>query len=331
MSTLISIIIPVYNSEQYLANCIESILYQDFQNYEIILVNDGSNDNSGNICDYYAQKDQRIKVIHKQNAGAASARKEGVAHAIGDWILFSDSDDTLPQNALSSLIKTAQKYQAFDIISGTYTDGPFTFKHQRSGVLSSSEYICAILKFETYIGPCAKLFKRKLFFKFNWETPQNIIQNEDVLMLIGLASQANNIYIDNDLVCYHFISRKGSASSKSMSLNCWIILFNEIEHFITISNITEKQAFLTYRLRSLLMNLIEKGHFIDYTQSAYLTELINKHKSLNLPENKRILSLLINIQKQKKYYKFYKIKMFFLNRISLIIRYIKLIKKNSDD
>lgn len=108
----ISIIVPVYNVEQYLENCINSILNQTFKNYELILVNDGSTDNSGNICDRYKQKDSRIKVIHKKNEGLSSARNTGLDIACGKYIGFVDSDDSIHPRMYEILYELIKKYKA---------------------------------------------------------------------------------------------------------------------------------------------------------------------------------------------------------------------------
>ena len=93
MNPKISIIVPVYNVEQYLSKCIDSILNQTFKDFELILINDGSTDKSGDICDFYKQKDKRIKVIHKNNEGVAKTRNVGIANANAEYIGFIDSDD----------------------------------------------------------------------------------------------------------------------------------------------------------------------------------------------------------------------------------------------
>jgi len=89
----ISVIVPVYNTEQYLSRCIDSILSQSFTDFELLLINDGSKDSSGTICDEYAEKDSRIRVFHKENGGASSARNVGLDNAVGEWVTFVDSDD----------------------------------------------------------------------------------------------------------------------------------------------------------------------------------------------------------------------------------------------
>ena len=98
--SLISIIVPVYNAEKTLNRCVSSILSQTFQDWELLLIDDGSTDRSGKLCDEYAAKDQRIKVFHKKNGGVSSARNIGLDHAKGQWVTFVDCDDWIVDSAL---------------------------------------------------------------------------------------------------------------------------------------------------------------------------------------------------------------------------------------
>ena len=101
---MVSCIIPVYNTEKYLPRCIESVLAQTFVDWEMLLIDDGSTDASGSICDEYAAKDERIRGFHKENGGISSARNVGLNYAQGEWIFFVDSDDSLPKTSLESLL-----------------------------------------------------------------------------------------------------------------------------------------------------------------------------------------------------------------------------------
>ena len=101
MNPSISIIVPVYNAERTLNRCVDSILSQTFQEWELLLIDDGSTDRSGELCDEYASKDQRIKVFHKKNGGVSSARNIGLNYAKGEWITFIDSDDEIPKNTFT--------------------------------------------------------------------------------------------------------------------------------------------------------------------------------------------------------------------------------------
>ena len=113
---LVSIVVPVYKIENVLHYCIDSILNQIYEDFELILVDDGSPDNSGKICDEYAKKENRIKVIHKENGGVSSARNCGIDAAKGKYICFVDSDDYVNKNYLEILIKTKSEHPEFDNI-----------------------------------------------------------------------------------------------------------------------------------------------------------------------------------------------------------------------
>ena len=120
MNSLISIIVPVYNSEKALDRCINSILEQTFQNWELLLINDGSTDRSREICDEYAAKDQRIKVFHKTNGGVSSARNVGLDNAKGEWITFCDSDDEILNNTFALYDRIINEHNEIDLISCGY-------------------------------------------------------------------------------------------------------------------------------------------------------------------------------------------------------------------
>lgn len=118
---LISVIIPVYNVEKYLHECVDSVINQTYKNLEIILVDDGSTDSSGKICDEYVEKDERVTVIHKKNEGPSKTRNTGLEQAIGKYIYFLDSDDYIAEDAINNLVQTAESNQAdlvfFDALS----------------------------------------------------------------------------------------------------------------------------------------------------------------------------------------------------------------------
>ena len=124
MKSLVSVIVPIYKVEKYLNKCVDSIINQSYKNLEIILVDDGSPDKCGEICDKYAEKDSRVKVIHKENGGLSDARNAGIDIAKGDYLLFVDSDDWITSNICEVLIKNANdnlsdiiacnQYESFD-------------------------------------------------------------------------------------------------------------------------------------------------------------------------------------------------------------------------
>ena len=133
---MISVIIPVYNVEDYLAECIDSVLGQSYTDYEIILVDDGATDSSGRMCDEYARKDSRIRVIHQENGGLSAARNTGLRAAWGKYIYFLDSDDYIAPSALEHLAALAEKEQA-DVV---FFDG-YTFFDECEADVTAIEYV----------------------------------------------------------------------------------------------------------------------------------------------------------------------------------------------
>lgn len=165
----VSIIIPVYNVEKYLPRCIQSVLNQTYQDIEIILVDDGTKDNSGTMCDDYATHDERIKVIHKENGGLSSARNAGIEIASGDAVFFLDSDDYISDDCISKMVKLLQVYSAdVSIIQMKYipevvNDVDFNQDEEKIKVLTPERAIEESLyqKLYTCCAP-AKLYKRSI-------------------------------------------------------------------------------------------------------------------------------------------------------------------------
>lgn len=210
---LISIIIPVYNVEPYLEKCLLSVVNQTYSNLEIILVDDGSPDNCGDICDEWAKKDARIKVFHQENQGVTVARKIGVEKSSGDWICFVDSDDELPENSLQILLNAITE-DTIDIIIGSvqYTHKwPYKKRHSE---ITGLDFVKLLLKNKVHGGPCARLFKKNLFNKKTFDIPHNIISGEDFIMNVRLGQDANKVRIIPNIV-YFYIKREGSAVSKN--------------------------------------------------------------------------------------------------------------------
>lgn len=201
----VSVIVPIYNTEKYLARCIDSILAQTFTDFELILVDDGSKDNSGKICDEYAQKDSRIVVVHKENGGTNKARETGVNKSTGEWITFVDSDDTLLINALAVLCDNISF--DFDIIVGQVSDN---VRYKSQYILEIENYRNEIIKGKLVVLSHAKLYRKEIF-KYNIFTfSKEIIIGEDMIMNIRLSFETNNkvLIIPNKI--YNYLYRSDS-------------------------------------------------------------------------------------------------------------------------
>lgn len=208
----IGVIVPVYKTEKFIAECIESILAQTYTNFRLILVDDGTPDNAGKICDEYAKKDNRITVIHQENAGVTRARAAGVEEASDcEWITFVDSDDTLPKTALDELLNALE-----EDISIVVTDSVVDFFPR-----INEDKITAHIYKEYLIGekissaPWGKLFKKDLFNELTFDLPREVIMGEDLVMNLRLADNyKKNVVIThictynynrhNDNICHNF-------------------------------------------------------------------------------------------------------------------------------
>ena len=304
---LVSIIVPIYNVGAYISRTIESVLAQTHTNFELILVNDGSTDNSGEICDKYASRDNRIKVFHQSNAGAAAARKYGTEQASGKWLMFVDGDDMISIDCLESLLKLDNNN--YDIISGTIiVNSKNVYHHNYVGEMSNEEYISLLLETKTFTGPVAKLFKRERWKEYV-DIPRHITNNEDMLMLINIATQCKKVYLDNRVICYNYLHRENSASkSVTMSFEIWLELFNIIKKELDelLANNSIQKSFIKYQLKRLYLCCILKGEFVD-CNNPNIVALIKKCDecdNLDLFDNKAI-QLIKSLNKQKKEYKKY--------------------------
>ncbi len=177
MTPKISVIVPVYKVEKYLHRCIDSILSQSFTDFELILVDDGSPDNSGKICDEYAQKDSRIRVFHKPNGGVSSARNLGLDNAIGKWIAFIDSDDYVDKDYLYELYSLVEKYNGDFIATIEYKVHATT----ETNYLSFKDFnlLFTDYKFDNGPGPVGKLFKANIIAHNNMRFKINMNYGED--------------------------------------------------------------------------------------------------------------------------------------------------------
>ena len=220
MQPVISVIVPVYKAEKYLRCCIDSILSQAFTNFELLLINDGSPDNSGAICEEYALKDKRIKVIHKQNGGVSTARNFGIDVATGNWITFVDADDhigenflTIPLDASSDLL--VQNYKTL----GEYNIS-FDFTKSSIEEVEIKEFINNNICAQFLRVPWAKFFKRSVILDYGIRFTEGVKIGEDTIFVldylcytksIQFLSSASYMYKcsdDDDCIKYRLSAQK---------------------------------------------------------------------------------------------------------------------------
>lgn len=202
----ISVIIPVYMTEQYIVCCIESVLKQTFQNFELILVDDGSPDNCGKICDEYAKKDSRIKVIHQENRGVSSARNHGIEVATGEYIVFIDSDDWVETNYLADLLMSDADFvsQSFS----TYDEQGHLIKRQSNysrRITLNQDNILTLLEDGILGYTVSKRFTLKILKDNGIKFEENIDHTEDTLFVIDYLRCARTAQIEDK--CNYFYVR----------------------------------------------------------------------------------------------------------------------------
>lgn len=221
MQPAISVIVPVYKSERYLSKCIESILKQTFQAFELILVDDGSPDSSPIICDEYAQKDSRIKVIHKSNGGVSSARNEGIIVAKGEYITFVDSDDYIDIGFLNYAYKKVKEYSADLFVSGIQMENWGESKIDKINIYKISEEKCykPVELLESWgqsfppicmCGPWCKLYRNETLTTHSILFDEALDCGEDTYFNLGVLSKIERIYF-SEKIFYHY-RREGTDS-----------------------------------------------------------------------------------------------------------------------
>lgn len=216
---MITIIIPIYNAAKFLTDCLNSILIQDETNWEAILVNDGSTDESAEICHSYVEKDARFRYYYQPNNGVSSARNKGLQSANGEWIMFLDSDDSLPQHALRKLVVSLDN--DIDLIIGGYElydqDGTLLYgiEDRVSEILDRDSAILMMYKpkYYNYLGfICAKVFKSSIIRNNNLAFNPDIIFNEDRLFTTQYLAYSNRILLLTEPV-YNYLQHPNSATS----------------------------------------------------------------------------------------------------------------------
>lgn len=213
----ISVIVPVYNVEKYLTQCIESILSQTYQEFELLLIDDGSEDNSGSICDHYSNIDSRVHVFHKENGGVSSARNMGIEHAKGEWVCFVDSDDWIDKDT-------------FEYITGLWKGADFLqFGYRRTGGTASEySYVPSkVLRYSTSVyctkriyhsAICGYLLKLNIIKKYKISFPNHIKYGEDQAFILKTLICSSEIVI-LDRHFYNYRDREGSAMHASESIS----------------------------------------------------------------------------------------------------------------
>lgn len=271
----VSVIVPVYNVEKYLKRCVESILAQTYRDLEIILVDDGSKDSSGDICEELKILDPRIVVIHKENGGLSSARNAGMDIAKGEYFGFVDSDDYIEPDMFETLLTAALETKKDIACCGRIVDlfgkgKLYQFQLAESRVYTRDEAIEEVLYLQNIdVSACDKLFKRELFDEIRY--PHGRI-SEDAAIIFGILQKSNGVvHVGKPL--YNYIFRKNSISKSTYSIKNFDVYCNVVEtfRFIDHNYPQYKKAYWIYSCLTISSQIQElqnhqniKRKFIDH-------------------------------------------------------------------
>lgn len=221
---MVSMIVPVYNSEKTLSRCIDSILNQTYRDFELILLNDGSTDTSGEICDAYAKKDSRVRVVHKENTGVSDTRNRGIDLARGEYLQFLDSDDWITPDATALFVRTATEQQCDMVISQFYrVIGEHVSQKgaiDEDGLMDRSTYANHMMQkpADFYYGVLwNKFYKRSIITEHRLRMDQSISWCEDFMFNLEYVRHTQTIYAMKVPV-YYYVKTKGSLVSQGMSM-----------------------------------------------------------------------------------------------------------------
>ena len=295
---LISIIVPIYNVEHYLRACIESVLSQTYSNIEVILVNDGSTDNSYKIVEEYRVKDSRIIVINKKNGGLSDARNAGIEHAKGDYIVFVDSDDTVTNDCIEYLFRLIKNNNA-QMSIGTYNIvknnifRPFN-NNQKETVMDKKEAIRRLLVEEGYtVSACCKMYNSSLFNNVRFPVGRLYEDNNTTYKLI-----LNSYRIAYGPKCiYNYYQRDGSITKQGFNNRKMDYIYTvdemcedlndhipELYDEIMIKRLKPRFVVLKYMAFAQLTDeqKIEKKNIIGFIKEKRSFILNNKHVDLKM-------------------------------------------------
>jgi len=312
----LSIIVPVYNVEKNICKCIESILAQTLSNFEVILVDDGSLDSSGIICDKYALKDSRVKVIHKNNSGVSSARNTGLEIAKGEYIGFVDSDDWIDKDMYETMLNDIERYNAQISICALYLEyenmTKKMYNKNQAIMLLTPKKAVKLMLMEKYMqgGLCNKLFNKKLFEKVKLD--EQILVGEDLLCNVELMLKSKKI-VYNPACKYHYFQRKNSVMNSK-----------DIKKFYTMLGAYEKIELL---VRSDMHSLSK------WVNIAYLRFVIYLGIEIAKQERKADIIFIQKILKKNKQQILFSYNISCKEKIRFLelmcpFKYIKIIEKN---
>lgn len=284
---LVSVILPVFNGEQFLATAIDSVLGQSFENWELIIIDDGSKDSSPFICDSYQNRDERIRVFHQENGGVNAARAKGVDNASGEYLTFLDADDSLYPDALDYMI--SQFSEGVDLVAFGSKDGKVT----------RDDYVCGLWSGLVLFGLCTKMFRTTLFKQMHNTLDHKLVMGEDLLLNSVYAINLDSAYIFTQKV--YKINYENEKSATHTFKHNWEyekFYFHNVEelflkHIKSWDSFSKIQLLVNKSWLNAIKYTMLDGGKVNYddVEFKHLEQFFSKHKETMGPSEEMIFLL----------------------------------------
>lgn len=262
MEDLISVIVPIYNVEKYINQCIDSIINQTYTNLEIILVDDGSPDNCGKICDEYAEKDNRIKVIHKENDGVSSARNKGIEETTGDWMTFVDADDIIEENFCERMLEIAKLENSQCVVCGynrLYSNRQEMVIKEKCFSINGNDFFDKVFEVQSGFGFAnMKLWKADLIKKENIKFDKQLRVGEDAFFCMQIAKKVEKVYYINEaLYTYRFNEESVVRNFDENYVQKYLLSMQKVKEYTQKTNqdnIKQLYNYIAYHVLLIVIN-----------------------------------------------------------------------------
>lgn len=293
MSSLVSIIIPAYNAARFLERSVASVLAQTHQDFEIVIVDDGSTDETGDMADRMAARDTRIKVVHQENRGLAEARHSGIKAATADYIVHLDADDELLPDAVAFLYDKCVSLNldfAFGSMIRVVGETSYEIPHPMEGVLGSDEYLHFLFDRRCMVAQGEYMCRRELWTDDIFPPLDRVLPSEDVLMNIRLSARVERAgFFNKPTMKYYYVPTSLSSTNRLSSMDNWETFFQLVEE-----NLQERGKLEELEKELLCMKLDRLAFYIYPldTRRPWISKILNDHR-FELPRRYRVLQRLL--------------------------------------
>lgn len=297
---MISIVVPIYNAQNYILKMAESVFSQSYKSWEMILIDDGSNDQSGALCDVLAEKDIRIKVYHTPNQGVTAARKYGVEMAKGEWIYFLDADDAMAPDSMNVMLKAGRECDIVignkQIVSGTSAVDEIV--NMKDEYLNTLEFLSGLIvnKISQYIT--GRMFRKELFNNGTIDIPSELIMAEDFIMNVQLGNKAKKVALVKNIVYKYYVHDESVSHTFRSSLAYEEKFCDYLEYAVMQGPYYEdlKDELAFQNLRALKMGFMSQNGKIDLN-NEFVRVTVKRALSLALTRGWKLFVFLLPLKR----------------------------------